>query len=168
MRVVLGIEYDGTAYNGWQRQKTGTGIQALVEEAITRVADEPVEVVCAGRTDTGVHASAQVVHFDSSAQRTRRGWVLGVNTSLPDDINANWAVFVDDEFHARFSATSRTYRYLILNRSCVRRCSAIVPGGFVNRWMSRLCSRQQNICSANTTFRLSGRPAAGRRRLIGR
>ena len=116
MRVVLGIEYDGTAYNGWQRQKTGSGIQALVEEAITRVADEPVEVVCAGRTDTGVHASAQVVHFDSSAERTGRGWVLGVNTSLPADINANWALSVDDEFHARFSATSRTYRYLILNR----------------------------------------------------
>ena len=116
MRVALGIEYDGTAYNGWQRQKTGIGVQALVEEAISGVADEPVEVVCAGRTDTGVHASAQVVHFDSSAERSDRGWLLGVNSGLPDDINANWAVFVDDEFHARFSATSRTYRYLILNR----------------------------------------------------
>ena len=116
MRVALGIEYDGTAYNGWQRQKTGIGIQALVEEAITSVADEAVEVVCAGRTDTGVHASGQVVHFDSNAERSSRSWLLGVNAGLPDDINANWAVFVDDEFHARFSATSRTYRYLILNR----------------------------------------------------
>jgi tRNA pseudouridine38-40 synthase len=116
MRVALGIEYDGTAYNGWQRQKTGTGIQALVEEALSSVADESVEVICAGRTDTGVHASAQVVHFDSNAERSSRGWLLGVNTGLPDDINANWATFVDDEFHARFSATSRTYRYLILNR----------------------------------------------------
>ncbi len=116
MRVALGIEYDGTAYNGWQRQKTGVGIQALVEEALASVADQPVQVVCAGRTDTGVHASAQVVHFDSSAERTGRGWLLGVNTGLPDDINANWAVFVDDNFHARFSATTRSYRYLILNR----------------------------------------------------
>ncbi len=116
MRVALGIEYDGTAYNGWQHQKTGSGIQSLVEEAITSVADEPIGVVCAGRTDTGVHASAQVVHFDSSAERTRRGWLLGVNSGLPDDINANWTAFVENEFHARFSATSRTYRYLILNR----------------------------------------------------
>jgi tRNA pseudouridine38-40 synthase len=116
MRVALGIEYDGTAYNGWQRQKTGTGVQALLEETLSGVADEPVEVVCAGRTDTGVHASAQVVHFDSTAERSSRGWLLGVNSGLPDDINANWAVFVDDDFHARFSATSRTYRYLILNR----------------------------------------------------
>jgi len=116
MRIALGIEYDGTAYNGWQRQKTGVGVQALVEAAVTTVADEPVPIVCAGRTDTGVHASAQVVHFDSSADRTRSGWLLGVNTNLPDDINVTWAAIVDDEFHARFSATSRSYRYLILNR----------------------------------------------------
>ena len=116
MRVALGIEYDGTVYNGWQRQQNGVGIQSLVEEALATVADESVEVVCAGRTDTGVHASAQVVHFDSSAERSSSGWLLGVNTGLPDDINANWAVFVDEEFHARFSATFRTYRYLILNR----------------------------------------------------
>lgn len=116
MRVALGIEYDGTAYNGWQRQKTGIGVQAHVEEAISTVADESVSVVCAGRTDTGVHASAQVVHFDTTAERSRSGWLLGVNTNLPDDINATWAALVDDEFHARFSAKSRTYRYLILNR----------------------------------------------------
>jgi len=116
MRIALGIEYDGTAYNGWQRQKTGIGVQSLVDNAISKVADEPIESVCAGRTDSGVHASAQVVHFDSSAQRPRRGWMLGVNAYLPDDISASWAAFVDDEFNARFSATSRTYRYLILNR----------------------------------------------------
>ena len=116
MRVALGIEYDGTAYNGWQRQKNGVGVQGLVEEAITRVANESVETVCAGRTDTGVNATAQVVHFDSSAERTGSGWLLGVNSNLPDDINATWATIVDDEFHARFSASSRTYRYLILNR----------------------------------------------------
>lgn len=117
MRIALGIEYDGTAYNGWQRQKSGVGIQSLVEKAVSGVADESVEVVCAGRTDSGVHASAQVVHFDTAAQRARRGWLLGVNSELPDDINVNWVAFVDEEFHARFSATSRSYRYLILNRA---------------------------------------------------
>ncbi len=116
MRVALGIEYDGTAYNGWQRQKSGVGIQSLVEEAVSSVADESVEVICAGRTDSGVHASAQVAHFDTLAERTQRGWLFGINSALPDDINANWVAFVDEDFHARFSATSRSYRYLILNR----------------------------------------------------
>lgn len=116
MRVALGIEYAGTAYNGWQSQKSGTGVQTLVERAISIVADEPVLTVCAGRTDTGVHATAQVVHFDCVADRTARGWMLGVNANLPDNINVTWASPVDQEFHARFSATSRTYRYLILNR----------------------------------------------------
>jgi tRNA pseudouridine38-40 synthase len=116
MRIALGIEYDGTAYNGWQRQKSGTGVQTLVERALERVADEPVEAVCAGRTDTGVHAEAQVVHFDSQASRTRRNWVLGVNSNLPPDVNALWAETVADDFHARYSATSRSYRYLILNQ----------------------------------------------------
>ena len=116
MRVALGIEYDGTSYNGWQRQKTGLGVQQRVEEALEVVANHPVEVVCAGRTDTGVHASGQVVHFDSSSQRSERGWLLGANTNLPDDVNVSWVVPVSDDFHARFSAVSRSYRYRILNR----------------------------------------------------
>jgi tRNA pseudouridine38-40 synthase len=116
MRIALGIEYDGTAYNGWQRQRNGTGVQSVLEEALARVADAPVEVVCAGRTDTGVHAEAQVVHFDSAAERPPRSWMLGVNSHLPPDVNALWARPVADDFHARYSATSRTYRYLILNR----------------------------------------------------
>jgi tRNA pseudouridine38-40 synthase len=116
MRLALGIEYDGTAYNGWQRQRSGTGIQELLERALSAVADEPVEAACAGRTDAGVHASAQVVHFDSNARRTPRNWVLGVNSNLPDDINALWALPVGDDFHARYSATARSYHYLILNR----------------------------------------------------
>jgi tRNA pseudouridine38-40 synthase len=116
MRTALGIEYDGTSYNGWQRQKTGLGVQQRVEEALTIVANENVEVVCAGRTDTGVHASGQVVHFDSQSERSNRGWLLGANTNLPADIAVTWAQPVDDEFHARFSATARRYRYLILNR----------------------------------------------------
>lgn len=116
MRIALGIEYDGTAYNGWQRQKSGTGVQELVERALASVADEAVETACAGRTDAGVHATAQVAHFDSEARRTGRNWVLGVNSNLPPDINALWAVPVSGDFHARYSATARRYRYLILNR----------------------------------------------------
>lgn len=117
MRIALGIEYDGTAYNGWQRQMSGIGVQSPVEEAIAAVANHPVEAICAGRTDAGVHASGQVVHFDSDATRSLRGWLLGVNSNLPADINATWAALVRDDFHARFSAQSRSYRYLILNRN---------------------------------------------------
>ncbi|MGI9237790.1 MAG: tRNA pseudouridine(38-40) synthase TruA [Woeseiaceae bacterium] len=116
MRIALGIEYDGTGFNGWQRQKTGLGVQQRLEEALALVANEAVAVVCAGRTDTGVHASGQVVHFDSASDRSDRGWLLGVNSNLPDDINVTWAQRVDDAFHARYSATSRSYGYRILNR----------------------------------------------------
>lgn len=115
MRIALGIEYDGTAYNGWQRQRTGDGIQARVEDALEQVADHSIDVSCAGRTDTGVHASGQVVHFDTTSERTASGWLLGANSNLPDDINVTWASPVDDGFHARFSAIARTYRYLLLN-----------------------------------------------------
>ena len=116
MRIALGIEYDGTSYNGWQRQKNGIGVQQRLEEALAVVANEDIEVTCAGRTDTGVHASGQVVHFNTEADRTDRGWLLGANTNLPPDISVSWVTRVNDEFHARFSATGRSYRYRILNR----------------------------------------------------
>jgi tRNA pseudouridine38-40 synthase len=116
MRLAVGIEYDGTAYNGWQRQKSGTGVQQRLEEALATVADHELEVICAGRTDTGVHASGQVAHFDSSSQRSARGWLLGANSNLPDDIALTWVSDVPGDFHARFSATARSYRYRILNR----------------------------------------------------
>ncbi len=116
MRIAIGIEYDGTAYNGWQRQKSGIGVQERVERAVSEVANEPVDVVCAGRTDTGVHAAGQVAHFDTAAERSERGWLLGVNSALPDDISLRWVRPVPGEFHARFSATARSYRYRILNR----------------------------------------------------
>lgn len=116
MRIALGIEYDGTAYNGWQRQRTGVGVQTLVERALTTVANEAIEVTCAGRTDKGVHASGQVVHFDTSKERGDHDWMLGANSNLPDDVSVGWVRQVDGAFHARFSATARTYRYLILNR----------------------------------------------------
>ena len=116
MRIAIGIEYDGSAYNGWQRQRVGLGVQERLEDALSLVANQEIEATCAGRTDTGVHASGQVAHFDSLSERSERSWVLGANTNLPDDICVTWARQVDPEFHARFSATGRTYRYLILNR----------------------------------------------------
>ena len=116
MRLALGIEYDGSAYNGWQRQKTGHGVQQVVESVLSTIADHAVDVVCAGRTDTGVHASHQVIHFDTAAERTERGWLLGANSQLPDDVSVTFVRHVADDFHARFSATARTYRYIILNR----------------------------------------------------
>ena len=116
MRIAIGIEYDGTAYNGWQRQQSGVGVQERLEAALSTVADEDIEVTCAGRTDSGVHASGQVGHYDTTSERSERGWLLGANSNLPDDINLRWVQRVDDDFHARYSALSRTYRYLILNR----------------------------------------------------
>ncbi len=116
MRIALGIEYDGTDFSGWQRLKTGASVQASVERALSRVAAHPVEISCAGRTDAGVHGRCQVVHFDSEAQRDMRGWMLGVSSNLPDSVAVLWAQPVAAEFHARYAARSRRYRYHILNR----------------------------------------------------
>jgi tRNA pseudouridine38-40 synthase len=116
MRIALGIEYDGTDFPGWQRLTHATAIQTVVEEALGFVADHPVEVTCAGRTDSGVHAQCQVIHFDTPAQRSERGWVLGVNSRLPPSVAARWAKTVSDEFHARYRALARRYRYVIVNR----------------------------------------------------
>ncbi|MCW8957087.1 MAG: tRNA pseudouridine(38-40) synthase TruA, partial [Gammaproteobacteria bacterium] len=117
MRIALGIEYDGSHFCGWQMQEQGTRtVQAAVEKALSMVAAEPVQVICAGRTDTGVHALEQVVHFETSSERAQKAWVLGVNTHLPDDVASLWARPVDADFSARFTATARQYRYVILNR----------------------------------------------------
>jgi tRNA pseudouridine38-40 synthase len=116
MRFALGVEYCGVNFAGWQRQPEGRSVQACIEAALSRVADHPVGVHCAGRTDQGVHATGQVIHFDSQADRAPHAWVLGANAHLPEDVCALWARPVPDEFHARYSATARTYRYLILNR----------------------------------------------------
>ena len=115
MRIALGIEYDGTGFYGWQRQSDGRTVQACVEAALSEVADHQVKVVCAGRTDTGVHASGQVIHFDSKAVRAMNGWVRGTNAHLPPDVRVQWSHPVDAAFHARFSATRRYYRYIIHN-----------------------------------------------------
>ena len=116
-RIAMAVEYDGTAFYGWQIQKDGRDVQSCVEHALSVVANEPVKAVCAGRTDSGVHAIGQVIHFDTSARRGERSWVLGVNSNLPDDVNATWARVVAPDFHARFSAKSKIYNYRILNRS---------------------------------------------------
>ncbi len=119
-RIALGIEYDGSRYCGWQRQQHSPSVQQTLEKVLSGIADHPVTVTCAGRTDTGVHAVAQVVHFDLHSTRPERAWLLGGNTRLPDDVSIAWARPVADDFHARFSAVSRSYRYIILNRTTPR------------------------------------------------
>ncbi len=116
MRLALGIEYNGSRYCGWQSQPDGRTVQDHVQRSLTKVANHAVVVQCAGRTDAGVHATSQVVHFDTHSTRTEREWVLGINTGLPKDINVSWAKSVRDQFSARFSALERRYRYVILNR----------------------------------------------------
>ena len=116
-RFALGVEYDGSAFRGWQAQRHARGIQSELERALSIVADHRIEVHAAGRTDAGVHAAAQVVHFDAAVDRGERGWVLGANVNLPEQISALWLRRVPDEFHARYAALERRYRYLILNRS---------------------------------------------------
>jgi tRNA pseudouridine38-40 synthase len=116
-RYAAVVEYDGSEYCGWQRQPHCEGVQSVVERALSAVANEPVTVACAGRTDTGVHATNQVIHFDSTAIRRPRNWVLGSNANLPPGVRLHWAGQMTADFHARFSALTRTYRYLVLNSS---------------------------------------------------
>jgi tRNA pseudouridine38-40 synthase len=115
-RLAVGIEYDGSGYSGWQTQPHAPSVQDTVDAALSAVADRPVSTVAAGRTDTGVHATGQVVHFDTSARRPERSWLLGANSNLPPDVNALWVCQVPESFHARYSATGREYCYRILNR----------------------------------------------------
>ncbi|MFO1407064.1 MAG: tRNA pseudouridine(38-40) synthase TruA [Steroidobacteraceae bacterium] len=115
-RIAIGIEYDGTSYSGWQAQSHAPGVQSALERALGAVADHPVELTAAGRTDAGVHALMQVAHFDTDAVRPLEAWALGGTAASPPDVSVLWARTVPGDFHARFSATSRTYRYRILNR----------------------------------------------------
>ncbi len=116
MRYALGIEYDGSGFSGWQRQDHAPSVQDSVEQAVSTVANHPVTVTAAGRTDTGVHARCQVAHFDSDSERSDRQWTLGINSNLPDGVRVLWVQQVDGSFHARFGAYSRSYRYRIMNR----------------------------------------------------
>lgn len=127
-RVALALSYDGGAYHGWQSQRKPQvdTVQEVLQAALSRVADAPVTVQCAGRTDAGVHASHQVVHFDSPCRRDEKAWVMGANTRLPRSVAVHWARPVAADFNARFSAVARRYRYLILNTPSRR---ALLPGG---------------------------------------
>jgi tRNA pseudouridine38-40 synthase len=117
-RIALGLEYDGHEYSGWQKQKghEEKTVQSAVEKALSYIADHDVKVFCAGRTDAGVHATEQVIHFDTRAERPDKAWIEGVNTHLPADIRSQWCSRVDGNFHARYSAVARTYRYFIWNQ----------------------------------------------------
>ncbi|AZC23795.1 tRNA pseudouridine(38-40) synthase [Pseudomonas sessilinigenes] len=115
-RIALGVEYKGSRYHGWQRQSSGVAsVQETLEKALSRVADSPILLSCAGRTDAGVHACGQVVHFDTQAIRPMKAWVMGANINLPHDISVAWAQEMPAHFHARFKAIARRYRYVIYN-----------------------------------------------------
>ena len=120
MRIALGVEYLGSDFYGWQAQKTSEKglshtVQQVLEGALSRIADQPIDTFCAGRTDRGVHAVGQVVHFDAPVSRPLEAWIRGTNTHLPATVAVQWAVAVDETFHARFTALSRRYRYFIFN-----------------------------------------------------
>ncbi|MEE8222027.1 MAG: tRNA pseudouridine(38-40) synthase TruA [Nitrosomonadaceae bacterium] len=115
MRIVLGLEYDGCHFCGWQGQPSGCSIQDTLEAALSRIAHSSIQVITAGRTDAGVHATYQVVHFDTQAQRPLSAWVRGVNALLPNSMAVLWVSKSSDNFHARYSATERCYLYLLLN-----------------------------------------------------
>lgn len=116
MRIALGIEYDGSSFNGWQSQADGCTVQDALQRAISQVAGSSVSIIAAGRTDAGVHALEQVIHFDTDVHRPSSAWVRGVNAQLPKSIAVLWACEVPDEFHARFSAQERSYQYRLVNR----------------------------------------------------
>ncbi len=115
-RIVAGIEYDGSGFSGWQWQTHQRSVQQVLEQALSKVANHPVTVICAGRTDTGVHALEQVIHFDVQSERELHAWMLGGNSNLPDDVRITWVKQAAGDFHARYSAIARFYRYIILNR----------------------------------------------------
>ncbi len=116
-RIALGLEYDGSAFAGWQSQPQGNTVQDVLEQALAQIADAEVRVHCAGRTDAGVHAAAQVVHFETLAARPLNAWVRGSNAHLPDSVAVRWSRTVPEDFHARYSARSRSYRYVLFNHA---------------------------------------------------
>lgn len=167
MRYALGVEYAGHQYCGWQFQAHDVSVQQMVQQALSKVADMPIEVFCAGRTDAGVNATNQVIHFDCDKPRKLIAWTLGVNSNLPKDIAIKWAKPVADDFHARYSASARQYRYII-NNSPNR--SALMPYGltFVHQPLDAIkmhhaaqaligeqdfTSFRASHCQANTPFR---------------
>lgn len=130
MRIALGVEYDGSAFRGWQSQPAGPTVQDALEAALGAIAAHPVRVQASGRTDTGVHATAQVVHFDTGAERPDTAWVRGCNALLPPAVAVRWAQRVSDGFNARFSAHARSYRYLLYNSPVRPAIGAHLAGWF--------------------------------------
>jgi tRNA pseudouridine38-40 synthase len=145
MRIVLGLEYAGTAFHGWQSQPDGRTIQDHLERALAAIAGEPIGVAAAGRTDAGVHATSQVVHFDAPVERPDTAWIRGVNTHLPHDIAVRWAQPVAREFHARFAATGRHYTYLLA-------VGAVRPALLAGRvgWYHRPLDADAMACAAQS------------------
>lgn len=128
-KIALGIEYDGSQYFGWQKQQSAVSVQAELEKAIAFVANQLCATFCAGRTDAGVHATGQVIHFETDAIRPLQAWTFGLNANLPDNIAVSWAKEMPDDFHARFSATARRYRYIIYEN---KQRSAILAKGITH------------------------------------
>jgi len=144
MRIALGVEYDGAPYCGWQSQSSACGVQDFLEQAIKNIAEHDVRIHAAGRTDAGVHAMMQVVHFDTETVRPDSAWVRGVNAFLPDSIRVVWAKMVDEEFHARFSATLRSYQYLLANSPTAPAIKARQAGWY--HLQLNISAMQQAIC----------------------
>ena len=117
MRIAIALEYDGRGFCGWQSQLSGCGVQDVLQKALAEIAAQPIAVTAAGRTDTGVHASYQVAHFDVQVERPITAWVRGVNSCLPDGMAVTWAKQMPDDFHARFAVEERGYRYVLLNHA---------------------------------------------------
>jgi hypothetical protein len=151
-RYAAGVEYDGSQFHGWQYQCGQSSVQEVVESALSFVADHPIRVIAAGRTDTGVHGIGQVIHFDSAQSRSLRAWLRGTNTRLPTGVTLSWVQPVDVEFHARYSAIARSYRYVLCNRT--------VPPTYLSRlvtWDHRAFNLTR-MRSAAQTVRLPVRP----------
>lgn len=130
MRIAIGVSYDGSRFDGWQSQPSGNTVQDHLEQALAAVADTPVRVAAAGRTDAGVHAVAQVVHFDCGAEREASAWIRGANAHLPPEVAVQWAVPVAEAFHARFSALARSYRYVLYSHAVRPAISARYVGWY--------------------------------------
>jgi tRNA pseudouridine38-40 synthase len=143
VRIALGLEYDGSCFSGFQVQPNLRTVQTTLETALSQIADESIYVFCAGRTDTGVHAVNQVIHFDTSTTRDKHTWIVGTNSLLPRDIVVKWIRIVDEQFHARFSALNRSYRYIIFNRET--RISMF--RNYVTHWPFPLDSDQMQAAS---------------------
>ncbi|KAE8437294.1 tRNA pseudouridine(38-40) synthase TruA [Vreelandella piezotolerans] len=115
-RLAMGVEYDGSRFCGFQRLKHAASVQQAIEDALAKVAGAPVHIYASGRTDSGVHATRQVIHFDPPVQRTEKAWIFGANTNLPRDVAVRWVKPVSDDFHSRLGALARRYRYIFLNQ----------------------------------------------------